>query len=121
MDKVIDTNGNSKITKRRRQRKGAATKKQNSSNTEDLSGISQKELQNGSYNLRQYTRRNYLDFGSEAGGDDNNDIDFGVKKHFHRERKNSDLDVNETIEYDKLPKNKSGLLKLLNKVEASIE
>lgn len=47
-----------------------------------------------------------MDFGSEAGGDDNNDIDFGVKKHPHREKKSSELDINETIEYDKLPKNK---------------
>ena len=47
-----------------------------------------------------------MDFGSEAGGDDNNDIDFGVKKQLNKERKNSDLDINETIEYDKLPKNK---------------
>lgn len=82
------------------------SKKQNQSNTEDLSGVSPKDSINGSYNLRQYTRRNYLDFGSEAGGDDNNDIDFGVKKHLAKERRNSELDINETIEYDKLPKNK---------------
>lgn len=81
-------------------------KKNQSSNTEDVSVLSNKDSVNGSYNLRQYTRRNYLDYGSEAGGDDNKDIDFGVKKLLNRERKNSELDINETIEYDRLPKNK---------------
>ncbi|CAD8177323.1 unnamed protein product [Paramecium pentaurelia] len=121
LDKVINTNEDQKQQKTKKQQKEVSTKKQNSTNTEELSGVSIKESQNGTYNLRQYTRRNYLDFGSEAGGDDNNDIDFGVKKQLNKERKNSDLDINETIEYDKLPKNKQGLIKLLSKVEASIE
>lgn len=101
--------------------KEAGGKRHKLSNTEDLSADSRRDFANASYNLRQYTRKNYLDFGSEAGGDDNNDVDFGVKKLQARERKDSELDINETIEYDRLPKNLVSLQRLLLRVEASLE